>query len=102
MPAPAAWSEPGEFWLPRNCRTDLLLGLSSVSVDHGYGGDRFSLRIGDLWHENLTFLTFSLEAKLSVLYLFAFSRTERVRKLIQIPSRWPKIHSRIPAYEETC
>lgn len=37
----------------------------------------------------------------SVLYLFAFSRTERVRKLIQIPSLLPKIHSMIPAQEQT-
>lgn len=36
-----------------------------------------------------------------MLYLFAFSRTERVRKLIQIPSLFPKIHSRIPAHEQT-
>lgn len=31
-------------------------------------------------------------------YLFACSRTERVRKLIHIPSLFPKIHSRIPAH----
>lgn len=41
------------------------------------------------------------QLQLSMLYLFAFSRTERVRKLIQIPSLLPKIHSRIPAHEQT-
>lgn len=30
-------------------------------------------------------------------YLVAFSRTERVRKLIHIPSLCPKIHSIMPA-----
>lgn len=36
-----------------------------------------------------------------MLYLLAFSRTERVRKLIHIPSLCPKIHSRIPAHEQS-
>lgn len=41
------------------------------------------------------------QLQLSMLYLFAFSRTERVRKLIHIPSLFPKIHSRIPAHRQT-
>lgn len=35
-------------------------------------------------------------------YLVAFSRTERVRKLIHMPSLCPRIHSRIPAEHTTC
>lgn len=34
-------------------------------------------------------------------YLVAFSSTDRVRKLIHIPSLWPRIHSRIPDGEWT-
>lgn len=127
MPAPASWSEPGWFWLPRSCRVDadrFTVGTQLVSLRsafqlyHRYEKTNSFEIIHQpvvsylLWH----FLTITLwclkcfhltgklnphQLQLSRPYLFAFSRTERVRKLIQIPSLCPKIHSRIPAHEQT-